>query len=330
MSDEPIRLLLVGLGKWGRNYRRLFDETGRFSWENSELDDASGKSPDELRLAAVVEPRFNEPEVAAQIASVKAYDGLTEDLSDYHAAIIATPPETHFPIAKRLIEAGLHLLVEKPLALKSEEARELSFLALKHQRCLVVGHQLMQNSVLRRFFDKKSELSKPREARSIRLNPRDGRSLEELFWALAPHDVQLHLTWFGRAPEGVELLKEADHWRLLLKFSELSGEIGPEFSEIIIGFAEQKQRLVSFRQGDDWLDWDSAAELSYRGSPEFIRALPAKDENFLRMQFLAWMRQVRDFKTHSTKNTGLTYGEEGAEIVEVLNRLLNSTNRNLS
>ena len=67
---------------------------------------------------------------------------------DLDAAIISTPPATHYPIAKDCLEHGLHVLIEKPMTLKSEHAQELIDLAASRGLILMVGHTFEYNSAV--------------------------------------------------------------------------------------------------------------------------------------------------------------------------------------
>src|SRR5262245_49545910 len=107
---ETIRVGLVGYGYWGPNLARNFAESDRF-----ELAAISDRRADRLRAAAKRHPgaRFTvDPESILRAA-------------DVDAVAIATPVSTHYELALRALRAGKHVLVEKPLALNSEEGRRL-------------------------------------------------------------------------------------------------------------------------------------------------------------------------------------------------------------
>ncbi len=119
---NPVRLAIVGGGHLGRIHTRLA----------SQQDDVS--------LVAVVEPDARaghrlRDEFACQVVSEL---GQLADPVD--AAIVASPTETHFEIANRLLARGCHLLVEKPLTTTAAQADQLIAAASRHQRVLQVGH----------------------------------------------------------------------------------------------------------------------------------------------------------------------------------------------
>ena len=82
-------------------------------------------------------------ELAQELATLHHCPLLSTDnllLNDFDVAIISTPTQTHYEIAKQLLEAGKHLLVEKPLAKTADEAKELTELARAKGLLLTVGH----------------------------------------------------------------------------------------------------------------------------------------------------------------------------------------------
>src|SRR5919199_3551680 len=99
------RVGLAGLGYWGPNLARNFDDLAQLAW----LCDLS----DELR------DRF-----ASRYPQARMTGDFDEMLSDdaLEAVVVATPVVTHYELAKRALEAGEHVLVEKPPALTAAEA----------------------------------------------------------------------------------------------------------------------------------------------------------------------------------------------------------------
>lgn len=116
------KILLMGLGRWGVNHLRNLNSM-----------------PVELYVAEVEDKRL-EP---ARKLGLPA-DRLTTDyktfLSKVDCVVVVTPAQTHFPLCREFIEAGVDVFVEKPITLVSVEARQLAELAQKHQRILQVGH----------------------------------------------------------------------------------------------------------------------------------------------------------------------------------------------
>jgi predicted dehydrogenase len=109
------------------------------------------------------------------------------------AVAIATPVSTHFPLASRCMEAGLHVLVEKPLAATASEAQALNEIADRTGRVLMVDHTyLFGNSVrmIRKFIDA-GELGELYYIDSIRINLGLFQRDVNVIWDLAPHDLSI-------------------------------------------------------------------------------------------------------------------------------------------
>jgi shikimate 5-dehydrogenase len=125
VRDKTRRLCVIGAGRWGRNHLRTLKEMGC--------------------LAGVVEPNSAvRDELAALYPDVALYAGLREAAdAGFDGFTVATPAETHFEIAKYLLELGKPVLVEKPLALRSIEARELARIAEKQGVQLMTGHVML-------------------------------------------------------------------------------------------------------------------------------------------------------------------------------------------
>jgi predicted dehydrogenase len=132
---------------------------------------------------------------------------VTKDYMDLfnqklEAAVIATPPSTHFPIAKTCLEHGLHVLVEKPLTLCSAHAEELIELAEKKGLVLMVGHTFEYNSAVHAMKDliDSGDLGKIYYLDTARLNlGLFSRDLNVL-WDLAPHDISILLFLLNKLP----------------------------------------------------------------------------------------------------------------------------------
>jgi predicted dehydrogenase len=121
------------------------------------------------------------------------------------AAVIATPPSTHYPIAKACLEHGLHVLVEKPLTLSSAHAEELIELAEKKGLVLMVGHTFLFNAAVHSMKDliDCGDLGQIYYLDAARLNlGLFSRDLNVL-WDLAPHDISILLFLLNKLPLAV-------------------------------------------------------------------------------------------------------------------------------
>ena len=107
------------------------------------------------------------------------------------AIVVATPAKTHFAVAKRVLEAGKDVLVEKPLTLDEREGEELVALARKLGRILMVGHVTLYHPAIDALarLTLRGEVGELRYLYSNRLNLGTVRDEEDILWSFAPHDI---------------------------------------------------------------------------------------------------------------------------------------------
>jgi predicted dehydrogenase len=183
---SPDRLVLaqLGCGYWGPNLLRNF----------SVLPDCEVRyvaDPSAARRAFVQDsfPRTR---------AVESPEVVLED-PDVAGVIIATPAATHFALARRALEAGKHVLVEKPLATSVAEVDELASRASRRGLVLMAGHTFVYNAAVRhvkRLIDA-GELGEVRYVYSQRLNLGRIRSDIDALWNFAPHDLSIIQYWLG-------------------------------------------------------------------------------------------------------------------------------------
>jgi predicted dehydrogenase len=122
---KPLRVAIVGLGYWGPNWLRNFS-----ALDECEVAYACDLSDARLKKFSRMYPGTT---------FTKSYDEVLAD-STVQAVVIATPTSTHFQLAKDALNAGMHVLVEKPMTSTSKEAAELTALAKKNKLQLLVDH----------------------------------------------------------------------------------------------------------------------------------------------------------------------------------------------
>jgi predicted dehydrogenase len=178
-------IAVVGLGYWGPNLARNFDELARLTW----ICDAS---PDQLERHAA---RFPDARATTDFDEVLADPAL-------QAVVVATPVPTHYELAKRALEAGKHVLVEKPPALTASEAEDLHALALEHDRTLMPGHLLLYHPGVRKLREliDSGELGDVLCLYGNRQNLGKIRKDENALWSLGVHDLSVILYLIGEEP----------------------------------------------------------------------------------------------------------------------------------
>jgi predicted dehydrogenase len=182
-----MKIGVVGLGYWGPNLARNFDRLpdAELSW----LCDASDEA-----LA-----RWGAAFPSAQ-ATTSLGDLLADDSLD--AVAVATPVPTHAELAQRVLAAGKHCFVEKPLGRSEQEAQAVVDAARSAQRVLMVGHLLEYHPGVEQLSDlvRSGELGELRYVYSHRLNLGKHRQDENALWSLGAHDVSVILRLAGEEP----------------------------------------------------------------------------------------------------------------------------------
>ncbi|HET8820184.1 MAG TPA: Gfo/Idh/MocA family oxidoreductase [Thermoleophilaceae bacterium] len=182
-----MKIGVVGLGYWGPNLARNFDRLpdAELRW----LCDASDEA-----LA-----RWGAAFPSAQ-ATTSLDDLLADDSLD--AVAVATPVPTHAELAQRVLAAGKHCFVEKPLGRSEQEAQAVVDAARSAERVLMVGHLLEYHPGIEQLSDlvRSGELGELRYVYSHRLNLGKHRQDENALWSLGAHDVSVILRLAGEEP----------------------------------------------------------------------------------------------------------------------------------
>jgi predicted dehydrogenase len=190
VSVEPVRVGVVGLGYWGPNLARNFH--GLADAELAWCCDASERARER------VAPLVPGARMTARL------DDLLEDGS-LDAVVLATPVPTHAELAVRVLEAGKHCFVEKPLAQSVADAEQAVLAAERAGRTLMVGHLLEYHpgiATLKQLADS-GELGEIRYVYGNRLNLGKLRSDENALWSLGAHDVSVLLHLVQEEPNEV-------------------------------------------------------------------------------------------------------------------------------
>jgi predicted dehydrogenase len=184
-----INIALIGCGYWGPNLLRNFQD-------HNEANVARVIDLDDERLAYVADKY-------PSIDCSKDYHDAFK--SDVDAVIIATQPSNHYQLAKEALEQGKHVLVEKPLAMTLDHAKELVQLAHTRERILMVGHTFEYNEAVRALKTEidRGTIGKPYYFYAQRLNFGIVRQDVSSLWNLAPHDISILNYLMGAMPERV-------------------------------------------------------------------------------------------------------------------------------
>jgi predicted dehydrogenase len=181
MGDE-LRVGQVGLGYWGKNLVRNFDDLARLTW----LCDSSEA------LRGEFAHRYPDARVTGDVEELLA-------APDVDAVVIATPVPTHYPLALRALAAGKHVFVEKPPAMRTAEMDELVALAGERGLVLMPGHLLLYHPAVHKLKElvDSGELGDVLCVYGNRQNLGKIRKDENALWSLGVHDLSVILYLIG-------------------------------------------------------------------------------------------------------------------------------------
>jgi predicted dehydrogenase len=180
-----LRVGQAGLGEWGKNLARNFADLAELAWLT---DPAEGKEPE-------FTSRYPQARWASSFAEMLADPGLD-------AVVIATPVPTHYELAKQALEAGKHVFVEKPPAMKTAEIDELVALAEERELVLMPGHLLLYHPgviKLKQLVDE-GALGEVLMVYGNRQNLGVIRKHENALWSLGVHDLSVILYLLDEDP----------------------------------------------------------------------------------------------------------------------------------
>jgi predicted dehydrogenase len=180
-----IRIGLVGAGVWGKNYLRNLAALGV-------LHAVCDQSESALAWVRSQFPQVRTLTVVEELAGLAELDGV----------VVATPTPQHYPVAKLMLEAGKHCLVEKPLTGSPQTACELCELAEARRLKLMVGHILLYHPAVQYIKNmlERGEFGEVYYISAVRVNLGQIRRSENAMWSLAPHDISVVQYLFEAEP----------------------------------------------------------------------------------------------------------------------------------
>lgn len=182
-----LRIGVIGYGYWGPNLAR-----NAAQHPETELVAIADPNPKRLAAAHALHPAAA---LAFENRELLTHPGLD-------AVLIATPPETHCQLVLEALQHGKHVLVEKPLATNSRDARRMCEAAARAGRVLAVDHTFLFTSAVRRmkqYFDS-GEMGEVYYYDSTRINLGIFQANTNVIWDLAPHDISIMLHLLGSPP----------------------------------------------------------------------------------------------------------------------------------
>lgn len=334
---DPLTVALVGAGYWGRNLAR-------------NLAAAS-----ETALRWVIDPDVASATSLAAPAGASVGASLDEALADdaVRAVAIATPAATHYDLTMSALDAGMHVLVEKPIASSYEQGVEMVQEAERRGLVLMVDHTFCYTPVVQKIREvvRDGTLGDILFVDAVRINLGLVRPDVDVLWDLAPHDLSildfvlpdgfrpLAVAAHGADPIGAGRACVAyltltmpdgaiahSHVNWLSPTKVRTTVIGGSKRTLIWDDVNPSQRLAIYDRGVD-LQYDmsqlgqeerAAALVSYRSGDMIAPALPEREA--LREVLREFASAIRDGRAPATD------GHAGLRVLD----LLDSASRSMS
>lgn len=226
-------LCVVGAGQWGQNHIRTLQKLELLGG----VVDASQVALDNVKKI---------------YPSCSTFLNLDDTFKyNFDAYIVATPPITHYALAKKIINEKKHLLVEKPLTLSLRDAIDINSMAKENNVNLMVGHLLLFHpafiKIKQMIVDGK--IGNIQYIYSNRLNLGKFRNDENVLWSFAPHDISLFNYFFEEIPQnvfssGADILQKGVHDTSITSLKYNSKRMGHIYVSWLHPFKEHRLVIV--------------------------------------------------------------------------------------
>lgn len=177
-QDKKLNTAVVGLGYWGPNLARNFQSSKHFDLKY--LCDR-----DQKRLGSL-------SHLYPQVKMIDSLDAMLAS-GEVQVVAIATPVDSHFTLAKKALEGGCHVLLEKPMTRTVAEAKELKSIADANERVLMIDHTFNYTSSVQKIKNivESGVLGDILYWDSVRINLGLFQHDVNVIWDLAPHDLAI-------------------------------------------------------------------------------------------------------------------------------------------
>ena len=239
---NKINIGLIGAGYWGQKLLPKF----------------LAAPEAEVRVVCDIH-EGNRAEIGRKFPVVPTTDSLDTILGapEIDAIVIVTPPATHYALAQKALQAGKHVWVEKPLALRLDEGRQLVQLAREQKTVVFVDHTFLYDpavGMIREMIQKK-ELGDIYHLFLQRLNLGRIKRDSNVWWNSAPHDASIALYLLSGRPSSVNL-----HGYRYLQ---------PDLEDLNMAVIEMSDGTSAFVY-HNWLYPENTAKLTVIGSKQFL------------------------------------------------------------
>lgn len=240
--SDKVRVGVVGLGYWGPNLARNFDRLADAELAYCcDLDEANLSKARDLYPNAVVT------------------DDLERLLGDdaLDAVVVATSVPTHYALGKRVLEAGKHAFIEKPVALRAADAEDLLATASAKGVKLMVGHLLEYHPAVAKMKElvDAGDLGRVFYVYANRLNLGKVRKDENALWSLGPHDISVINYLTGEEPQEVSARGEC--------------YLQDDVEDVVFGYIRYPSGMVGHLHVS-WLDPHKSRKITVVGEKKMV------------------------------------------------------------
>jgi len=312
------RICVIGAGNWGKNHIRTLDRLGA--------------------LAGIVETdHTHEAKIQSDYLGIEFFNSVRRAMEyGFDGFIVATPAETHFEIGHQLLAAGYPVLIEKPLALNTKDAKILVAEVEENNVTLMVGHLLLFHPAIQKIKELLSSgrIGSLQYIYSNRLNLGTVRTEENVFWSFAPHDISvfqyliesdpIHISSRGAAYLQKDLYDTT--MTTLTYENNIQGHIYvswlhpfKEHRLIVVGdkgmirfedSAENKPLMIY----DKGIDWEQGKPVKRDGPAEMVKYKPG----------FPLTLELEYFLNHLKKPPAIADGKNGLSVVRILEQATQS------
>jgi len=306
-------ICVVGAGGWGKNHVQTLHQLGALGG----IVDVDARRRDEL---------------AARYPDARVFATVTDALEHrFGGFVVATPAPTHYEVTRTLLDRGHHVLVEKPIALTADDARDLCRRARKAGVNLMVGHVLLFHPAIRtiRELIEAGKIGRLQYIYSNRLNLGTVRTEENILWSFAPHDVSIFQFLVGARPIAIEsrgavFLQPGIHDTTMTMLRYPDNVVGHIFLSWLHPYKEHRIVVVGSK---GMLSFEDSSEskdvLFYEKGIDWVQGEPVRREGptetipYQRKAPLA--EELRYFiERLDGSPVRLASGEDGVEVLEIL------------
>jgi predicted dehydrogenase len=280
MTPRPILTCIVGYGYWGPNLARNIAASP--TTQLSAICDTDAESRRRARRQHPSTP------------VVGSWEDVLGD-EEISAVVIALPMRMHYEYALQALEAGKHVMVEKPLAETVAQCDALAAAAARSRCVLMVGHTFEYNAAVLAVRDylRRGELGEPYYIAMRRLNLGIVRSDGNAMWSLAPHDLSILCAWLEREPIAVNASGVA--------------HLQPDIEDVVFLTVQFEGGVVGHIQSS-WLDPNKVREATVVGSEKMLVYDDVSPDAKLRLYDKGIVRQA----SRSEKRESLARAEDFA------------------